>query len=232
MKALMVAVALVTISAATAGEAPAFQEKFEVTAKDWTSSGRGTYFILEPGYALTLEGEDDGEKEKLVITVLSETKVVDGVETRIVEEREWKNGKLVEVSRNFFALSKSDRSLYYFGEEVDNYKGEKISDHGGAWASGLKGARFGLWLPGAPKVGQRYYEEIAPGEALDRAEVKSVTAAFETPAGKFMNCLELEETSGLKKNEKESKFFAPGVGPVMDGVMKLVKITDPSKTSK
>jgi hypothetical protein len=35
--------------------------------------------------------------------VLDETKTVDGVETRIVEERETVNGKPIEVSRNYFA---------------------------------------------------------------------------------------------------------------------------------
>src|SRR5690349_6549209 len=48
-----------------------------------TSTGRNPFFILEPGYQLVLEGGN----ERLTVTVLDDTKMVDGVETRVVEER-------------------------------------------------------------------------------------------------------------------------------------------------
>src|SRR5262245_7865662 len=69
-------------------------------------TGRNPYFILEPGYQLTLR---DGGSQ-LVITVLDETKPVAGVTTRVVEERETKNGTPIEVSRNYFAISKRTNS--------------------------------------------------------------------------------------------------------------------------
>jgi hypothetical protein len=53
-----------------------------------------------------LEAQEDGEMIDLVITVLNETKVVDGIETRVVEERESEDGELVEISRNYFAVCK------------------------------------------------------------------------------------------------------------------------------
>src|SRR5688500_1378850 len=77
-------------------------DQFGVEPGELTSTGRNPYFVLEPGYRLTLQ-EDD---ERLVITVLADTKVVDDVETRVVEERESEGDKLVEVSRNYFAISK------------------------------------------------------------------------------------------------------------------------------
>src|SRR5436309_1004922 len=89
-------------------------EQFPVEADELTSTGRNSYFVLEPGYRLTLE---EGAR-RLIITVLTETKVVDGVETRVVEERESNAGNLIEVSRNYFAISKRTNSVYYFGEDV------------------------------------------------------------------------------------------------------------------
>ena len=56
--------------------------------------------MLEAGHVQVLEG-DGG---RLVITVLNETKTVDGVETRVVEERETDKDQLIEVSRNYFAI--------------------------------------------------------------------------------------------------------------------------------
>jgi hypothetical protein len=183
-----------------------------------TNTGRNPYFILEPGYQLEFEG--DGER--VVKTVLDETKVVDGVECRVVEEREWKGGKLIEVSRNYYAIGKRTNSVYYFGEDVDEYKNDKVVGHGGSWLSGVKGARFGLMMPGLPLVGAKYYQEVAPGSALDRAEIVAVGLIVKTPAGEFKNCVKTEETTPLEKG-KGYKLYAPGVGQVADAETKLVK---------
>jgi len=184
-----------------------------------TSTGKNPYFVLEPGYQLVLE---EG-KETLTITVLNEVKVVDGVETRVVEERETKNGELVEVSRNYFAISKRTNSVYYFGEDVDIYKDGKVSSHGGSWMSGVNNARFGLAMPGLPLLGARFQQEVAPGIAMDRAEIDSVSETVKVAAGEFRNCLKIEESSPLEPGHEEEKLYAPGVGLLTDGSLKLVK---------
>ena len=109
-----------------------------------TATGRNLFFILEPGYQLVFEGDD----EKVMKTVLNETKSIDGVECRVVEERELKKGELVEVSRNYFAISKRTNSVDYFGEDVDEYKKGKVVGHSGSWIAGKDGAKFGLMMPG------------------------------------------------------------------------------------
>ena len=68
----------------------------------------------------------------------------------------------------------------------------------------------------------RYYQEVAPGVALDRAEVVSLTDTLKQPAGNFANCLKIEETTPLKAG-KEYKYYAPGIGLVQDDTLKLVK---------
>lgn len=196
-----------------------FSDDFSAEKADLTSAGRNPYFILEAGYQLTLE---DG-KERLVITVLNQTKMVDGVECRVVEERETKGDVLVEVSRNFFAISKRTNSVYYFGEEVDIYKDGKIASHEGAWLSGEKGARFGLMMPGLALLHARFYQEVAPGVAMDRAEIVAVSLTSKVPAGEYKGCVKIEETTPLEKG-KEYKLYAPGVGIIADGDLKLVKV--------
>jgi hypothetical protein len=161
--------------------------------------------------------------EQLVITVLDDTKVVDGVTTRVVEERETRSGRVVEVSRNFFAISRFTGDLYYFGEEVDIYKNGKVVGHEGAWLSGVNGARFGMMIPGTPHAKNRYYQEVAPGVAMDRAEVVRVDARVTTPAGMFAYCLQTEETTPLEPGASEMKYFAPGIGLIQDGDLKLVR---------
>jgi len=196
-----------------------FTATFNVAPDEWTDTGRNPWFSLVPGDQSTFEGGDT----KLVITVLDETRTVDSVQTRVVEEREWDKGELEEVSRNFFALSKRTNSVYYFGEEVDIYEDGQLKRHEGAWMSGEKGAHFGLMMPGEPLLGGRYYQEQAPGEAMDRAEIVGLAETLTTPAGTFSNCLKAEETTPLEPKAREAKIYAPGVGLIKDGEVVLVK---------
>jgi len=192
--------------------------EFQVDKSDLTTIGRNPYFILEPGYSLTLERG----AERLRVTVLDETRVIDGVETRIVEERETKNDQLVEISRNYFSISRRTRDVYYFGEDVDIYAAGKIVSHEGAWQAGMNSARFGLMMPGSPVMGQRFYQEFAPRVAMDRAEVVALSGNLKTPAGNFNQVLKIIETNPLERGS-EAKYYASGVGLLQDGSLKLVK---------
>jgi len=217
---------LATLIAATAAvltaQAPQkadFRTTFPVDKAKLSSTGRGAYFILEPGYTLHFQSG----KDTLIISVLGETRLVDGVTTRVVEERETEGGKLAEISRNYFAVDSATGDVYYFGEDVDMYENGKVTSHEGAWLSGVNGAKFGLLVPGAPRVGDRYYQESAPKVAMDRAEVLSVGAEVKVPAGVFRNCLHTKESSALESGS-EDKFYAPGVGLIKDADFALVKI--------
>ena len=216
---------LFSVAAATlscAAEAK-FQDNFNVEKTTLGDKGSNTYMVLKPGYKLILT---DG-KDTMTITVLDETKTVDGVRTRVVEERETKDGKLDEVSRNYFAFDNATGDIYYFGEDVDMYDADgKVTGHEGGWLSGLDDAKFGLMMPGKPRVGSRYYQEMAPEVAMDRAEVVSINETVKVPAGTFKTCLKTRESSSLESGV-EDKLFAPGVGLLKDGGFKLVKIDVP-----
>lgn len=200
-----------------------WQSTFEVAPSDLVSTGANPWFVLVPGYECKY-ADRDGEQE-LVVRVLDETETVDGVATRVVEERETDKGRVVEVSRNYFALSRTTGDVYYFGEDVDIYRDGKVTDHSGAWRSGVDGARFGLMVPGRAVVGQKGYQEFAPLRALDRFTITSASARVETPAGTFTDCLEVEETTPLEPGVREFKRYAPGVGLVQDDELLLVSHT-------
>jgi hypothetical protein len=221
LTALAIAAAIGTAACDTAGPqsgAP-FQEEFNIAQCALSTTGRSDYFVLEPGFQLVLESRS----ERLHITVLDETKTVAGVTTRVVEEREWKDGQLYEVARNYFAICPQTKDVFYFGEDVDFYEGAKVSGHAGTWLAGQKGARAGLIMPGTPKAGMRYYQEIAPGVAMDRAEVLSVSETLKTPAGTFPNVLKTREGTALNSDEIEHKYYAAGIGLIKDQDMILTK---------
>ena len=205
--------------------------------KKWTSSfgqenctfssvGKNRFFILEPGHQLVLESR----REKVVITVLEQTKKIGSVETRVIEEREEKNGKLVEVSRNFFAICREHGDIFYFGEEVDDYKDGKIVAHSGAWRADEKNSKAGIIMPGTILLGARHYQEIAPN-AMDRAEIIRDDVTMKTPAGTFSNCITVEETSGLDPDEKCYKTYAPNVGLIQDEDLLLTGYTEAKEES-
>lgn len=196
-----------------------FTDEFHVEPGELGPTGRNPYFILEPGHYRVMKKGD----EEVTITVLDETKKVDGVETRVIEEKETKNGQVIEISRNFFAISKRTNNVYYFGEEVDIYENGKIVEHTGAWLSGVKGAKYGLWMPGTILIGARFCNEVAPDAAMDRSEVVRLTATVETPAGTFKNCVTMEDTTPLEPGVKEYKSFARGIGMVKDNNVELIK---------
>lgn len=206
-----------------ADDGRAFTEIFGEDPRDLASTGTNPYFILEVGYTLILEGKEGKKDAKITITVTDRTRTIDGVEARAVEEKEEIGGQIVEVTQDYFVISRRTNNVYYFGEEVDKYKDGKLVNHEGAWLSGENGARYGLLMPAAPLLGARYHQEIAPGVAMDRAEVVSLSDTFECPAGKFENVLMTEETNPLEKGEREYKRYARGVGLLHDGGLKLTK---------
>ena len=218
----LIAAALVCASASAAQ----FTDTFNVDRADLSSTGSNTFFVLVPGVQATYEGREEGKPTVLTITVLNETRMVDGVETRVVEEREVAEGKISEVSRNFFAISRVTGDVYYFGEESQTYKNGAPAGREGSWLAGVNGAHFGLAMPATPLLGARYYQELAPKVAMDRAEIASLQEKIETPAGHFDHCLKTVETSDVEPG-RESKLYAPGVGLILDGDLKLTKISRP-----
>ena len=204
-------------------ESKRWTDQFDTSACQWSSTGRNDYFILEPGDQAVFEGRDGRDAVKLVITVTNDIRRVGNVETRVVEERETHNGLLVEVSRNFFALCGPTTDVFYFGEDVDIYKNGKLDNHEGSWLAERAGAKAGLFMPTRPLLGARFYQEIAPGVAMDRVEVLSDRETLKTPAREFRGAVKTEETTPLEPGVKDYKVYARGVGMIQDGVLLLTQ---------
>jgi hypothetical protein len=200
-----------------------FTDTFNLDKCKLKDKGENDFFMLKPGYGLLLQGEEDGETVVVLITVLKDTKVVDGVKCRVVREKEWVDDELVEISLNYFAFCKEHKGVFYFGEDVDIYEEGEVVSHDGAWLAGVNGAKAGLIMPGYALAGSRYYQEVAPGVAQDRAEHITTKATVETPAGTFQNCLKVEETTPLDSEELSVKYYARGVGLVEDDGLQLVE---------
>jgi hypothetical protein len=198
-----------------------YTRSFRAENCTFSSTGRNPFFILEPNFQLVLGGEDAGDAAQLMITVLNETREVNGTQARVIEERESVGDDLVEISRNFFAICEETNNVFYFGEEVDIYENGMIVDHEGAWLAGEGTNRAGIIMPGTILLGARYYQEIAPSVALDRAEIIDTGQVIQTPSGDFSDTLITRETTELEPDEVELKYYAAGIGLVQEEDLKL-----------
>lgn len=218
------AVAAVSLLLAGCSRTAGYEDLMDIGAcsptGEFTSDVDNPFFPLPVGHRLVLEGSEQGQDVLVRITVLDETEVVAGVETRVVEEYEEIGGRPVEVSRNFFAQA-ADNTVCYFGEEVDMLDASgNVTSHQGAWRAGDDGAQPGIFMPAAPEVGQAYQQEIAPGVAEDQAQVTALGEATTVPAGSFDDTVTMVDLDPLGGG-RDTKVYARAVGLVVDGPARL-----------
>ena len=219
-----------------------FTAEFLIDDCQFKHVGMNPYFILTPGYQKVLEEEE----ERSIETVLCKTKTInlDGrlIQTRVYEERaqEWEEGEdgepgewvTVEISLNWFAICKETNDVYYFGEWSrdcdegfdENDECEDESNEG-SWEAGVDGAMPGIMMPGTFLLGAKYFQEIAPPDAVDRGENAAMGLDVDVPAGSWSNCVQIFDTNPVEGEcgEDDAKTYCYGVGLVQDQDMELVE---------
>lgn len=193
---------------------------------DFTLRINNDFFPMPVGRTWFLEGReenDEGEivKLRLKITVLDRVEQVAGVRTRVVEEREWENGELIERSLNFFAQSEQG-TLCYFGEEVFP------ASIGGAWRADNPDSHAGIYFPAHPVAGMTYLQEEAPN-ARDKTAILDLNRRVRTPYRVFHETLTARDCNQIEEpgcnpftSDDEVKHYAEDVGIIVDGPVRLV----------
>ena len=132
---------------------------------------------LTPGTQLVFEGSaivDEGGRQprRVVTTVTDLSKVIDGVRTLVIWERDYTAGQLSEPELAFFAQDNAG-NVWLVGEYPEEYEDGKF-DKAPAWISGQKGARAGITMLAEPRRGvPDYAQGYAPPPVgfTDRARV-------------------------------------------------------------
>jgi len=218
--AVPLAAAVAFASSAAAGSSK-FTSEFPGETS-FASSGKNWFLPLIPGLFQVLESGN--HRVRVEVTVTKRTRVVDGVETRIVTEREKKDGVLTEISDNYEAISTKTDSVYYFGEYATQYKDGQAVGHHGSWLAGENGAKFGMLMPGVALLGAKFLQENARPIALDRSQVIEEGVTIDTPAGVLKNCLRVYDTDGLDTAAPpENKIYCHGIGNVVDENLTVTK---------
>ncbi|KAA0212985.1 MAG: hypothetical protein DYG94_13515 [Leptolyngbya sp. PLA3] len=195
---------------------------------DWTAAtfGPGSdvsenrYYPLQPGTLSIYEGMVDGTLERIETFVTFQTIDILGVRSRVIRDRTYEDGLLVEVARDWYAED-NDGNVWYFGEFVINYNydddGNLIgtNNHGSWVADGITNLP-GIIMPADPQVGDSYYQEFAPDVALDFAVVNSLDAIVNIDFGNFTDVLHTSEGNLFDGPEiVEHKLYALDIGLVL-----------------
>ena len=144
-----------------------------------------------------LEGKEGSKELRIERTMKPEIRKTfkvgkQTVEVLVMEDREFENGKLSEVTLDYFAQA-DDGTVYYLGEDVDEYKDGKVVGHSGAWLYGKQTKVPGVLMPGHPKVGDKFRSEDVPKITTEDNEVMSLSETVTVPAGTYQNCLKMKE---------------------------------------
>jgi hypothetical protein len=129
---------------------------------------------LDPGTVWVYEGRTEDGFERVVVTVVPETRVILGVECRVVIDRVYLDGELIEETYDWYVQDLKG-NVWYFGEESHEIENGKVVSTDGSWEAGVNGAKPGYIMLAMPKVGDRYRQEYYLGEAEDVAEVTALT---------------------------------------------------------
>jgi hypothetical protein len=173
------------------------------------------FMPLVPGTRLSYEKSTDEGLEEVVVEVLSSTRTILGVVCVEVRDVVSLDGEVVEDTIDWFAQD-VDGHVWYFGEDSKTYEGGVLVGTEGSWEAGVAGALPGIVMLADPEVGLTYEQERAPGVAEDRATVRGLSEGVTVPYGAFSGCLRTEDFTPLEPGVVEDKYYAPGVGFVLE----------------
>ena len=111
---------------------------------------------MQPGTQFVSEGstEEGGESipHRTVFTVTDLTKVIGGVRTVVVWDRDYSKEQLEEAELALFAQD-NDGNIWHFGQYPEEYEDGKVVK-APAWIAGIQDARAGISIKADPQLGR------------------------------------------------------------------------------
>jgi hypothetical protein len=184
----------------------------------FTTTIDNPYLPFVPGTRMVYRERGADGPGRVVVKVTRRTKVVQGVSTVVVRDRAYSGGELVEDTFDWYAQDRRG-NVWYFGESTKEYEDGEVVSTDGSWKAGRDGARAGIVMLAHPRVGDRYYQEYAPGVAVDEGKVLRLDAERTVPYGTFDDLLVTRDLTALEPDVVERKFYAEGLGPILEKIV-------------
>ena len=160
-----------------------------------------------------LSGRVDAKPFHTETTLLPETRLIEWtqnetVETRVSQYIAYLDGRIQEAALDFYAQA-DDGSVWYFGEEVHEYRDGSVFSTEGTWLAGRDGPPA-MIMPDVPRIGDVHRPENIPAVAFEEVEIKTVAKTVAGPTGPVEGAIvgrELHDDGSYS-----DKIFAPGYG--------------------
>jgi hypothetical protein len=181
------------------------------------------YMPLIPGTKFVFEGVtvEDGETtpHRIEYIVTDLTKIINGIRTRVIYDKDISNDLMVECELTFFAQDNSG-NVWHLGQYREEY--DEVEFIGGRmWVvSHLKGAKAGIMMKAEPKIGAPSYSQgyaPPPFNWTDRARTYKMGEKTTVPAGNYEDVLITEEFNDEEPGAFQLKYYAPNIGNVRIG---------------
>jgi hypothetical protein len=175
------------------------------------------WFPLTLGLVTHLRGTDEGEHYRETVTVTARTRTIVGVEATVVRDVVRRaDGSLAEKTHDWYAADR-DGNVWYFGEATATYdEAGNVEDRDGSWEAGVEGAVAGIVMPADPRPPYASRMELARGEAEDMSWVVQRLPSVRTPGGRYVDVVRTLEWTPLEPGVVSMKFYARGLGIVME----------------
>ena len=178
------------------------------------------YFPLKPGSIHIYVGTKDNKKALNVFAPSAHTKTIDGVETRVVEDRLYLDNVLEERTVDYYAQDKCG-NVWYFGEDTATLDAHgKVVSRDGSFHAGSHGAQPGVYMQAHPEVGREFRQEWSSGQAEDRFTALDLSTKIKVPAGSFDHALRTKEATDLEPDVLDNKYYVKGIGEVAELAVK------------
>lgn len=168
------------------------------------------YFPLVPGTTFTYVERSGKDSIENVVTVTHDTKKILGVNCVVVHEVVRKKGRVREEACNWYAQDKQG-NVWYFGEDIKEYRKSGKIITNGSWQAGVDGAVAGIVMKGKSAVGERYRQVHYAGHTEDMGQIIGVSDSVTVPLGTFPGCVKIKEWSLLEAGHSFI-WYAKGVG--------------------
>jgi hypothetical protein len=169
-------------------------------------------FPVSQQASVLLLGRVDDQPFRTEVTLLPETRIIDWegqqVEVVVSQYVAFLGGRITEVAYDLYAQA-DDGSVWYFGEDVFDFRDGAIIVTEGTWLAGKDGPAA-MIMPGDPQVGDVYRTENAPGFVFEEVTVQSVSETLDGPLGPIEGGMLASELH--MDGATEDKIFAPGYG--------------------
>jgi hypothetical protein len=197
------------------------------------------YLPLIPGTTkiYILKDAEGNKLERIKVEVLEETKEILGVNCIVIRDRVWEfddEGEKVLIEDTFDWLAQDNfGNVWYFGEIAKNFEDGELIDVEGSWKAGRELDRAGILMLAEPMENDLYRQEFSLGDAEDMGRVVGLIDSLEVRGVTYDNVLQTEDFTPVEPGVFEYKFYAPGVGLVLetkpeDGErVELAKVIDP-----